>query len=72
MKKNQWLVSISLMNGNQQHYHFTITPEELDLIRDAALEAIRGKMLPDGIVSDLEEPLDKMLFLSDKYWGVKA
>ena len=65
MKKNKWKVDISLMNGNQQHYHFSLTPELFDLIREAAAETVIRRNLPDGLLSELEEPLDKMLQLSD-------
>lgn len=65
MKKTKWTVDINLMNGNQIHYHFTLTPEEFDLVREAAAEAIIRRSLPDVMLSDLEEPLDKMIKLSD-------
>ena len=67
MKKSKWTVDINLMNGNKVLYHLTLTPHVFDLVREAASEAILGNMLPDWMISDLEEPLDKMLFLSDAY-----
>lgn len=72
MKKSKWTIDINLMNGNQVHYHFSVSPEDFDLLREATAEAILGHLLPDWMVSDLEEPLDKMLLLSDEYLSKKV
>lgn len=68
MKKEAWMVHISLMNGNQQHYHFTLTPQEFDNLREAAEEAYRGMLLPGWMEIELDKIMKKMLKLSDHYY----
>lgn len=68
MKKEAWVVRISLMNGNQQHYHFTLTPEQFDHLREAAMEASMGMMIPGWMQLELDKILEDMLLLSDKHF----
>jgi len=68
MKKYQWMVHISLMNGNQQHYHFILTPQEFAHLLEAAREAYEGKMLPEWMEIEMDKIFSKMFKLLDKHF----
>lgn len=68
MKKENWHVSISLMNGNQQHYHFILTPQEFAHLLEAAREAYDGKMLPNWMEIEMDKIFSKMYKLLDKHF----
>ena len=68
MKKHQWKVHISLRDGNQPYYHFTLTSQEFAHLQEAAQEAYTGQMLPEWMEIEMDKIFSKMFKLLDKHF----